>query len=225
MTSTNPDSPPPDSTPPPFEREGPETEWKERLPRAERIARTMSAFANGVGGQIWVGVRDDGTPVGVADPAETIGELRRIARDLVTPPPRIEVQAHVLERCQLIVAEVHAADSKPVLAPGRDGVPTAFLRDGSSTRKAPRAVVRVWERNRPTRSLESRERRVLREIAARVGEGAPGPTLAEVAHAARTGQRAARRAIVQLQIAGLVTERTAGRYGLTPEGHARARRR
>ena len=29
----------PGSEPPPFDVEGPESEWKERLPRAERIAR------------------------------------------------------------------------------------------------------------------------------------------------------------------------------------------
>jgi hypothetical protein len=185
----------------------------------------MSAFANGVGGRIWVGVRDDGMPIGVADPAETIGELRRIARELVVPPARVEVRAEALDSCQLVVAEVREAESRPVFAAGRDGAPTAFLRDGSSTRRAPRAIVRSWVRDSPARSLDSKERRVLREIAARQTEGTAGPNLAEVAHAARMGQRAARRAIVGLEASGLVTERTVGRYGLTPEGHARARRR
>ena len=128
----------PGGAPPPFEAEGPESEWKERLPRPERIARTMSAFANGVGGKIWVGVRDDGAVIGVADAAETAGELRRIASDLVAPSPALRVKTVRFARVALVVAEVGASEVRPVLAPGRDGRLAPFVRDGSSTR--PRAA-------------------------------------------------------------------------------------
>ncbi len=215
----------PGSEPPPFDVEGPESEWKERLPRAERIARTMSAFANGVGGKIWVGVRDDGAVVGVADAVETTGELRRIARDLVAPSPRLQVRAVRLAGVTLVVAEVGASEVRPVLAPGRDGKLGPFVRDGSSTRPAPRAIQRVWSRGASRVTLDARGRRLLREIRLRAQDGTAGPDLKELARASRVGQRAARRALVQLQAAGLVTERTAGHFGLTPEGHSRARRR
>ena len=83
----------------------------------------------------------------------------------------------------------------------------------------------VWSRGASRVSLDARERRLLREIRLRAEDGTAGPDLKELARASRVGQRAARRALVQLQAAGLVTERTAGRFGLTPEGHSRARRR
>lgn len=210
---------------PPFDPEGPESEWKERLPRAERIARTMSAFANGVGGRIWVGVRDDGTAIGVADAEETTAELRRIARDLVAPAPAVEVRTVRFDGMPLVVAEVRGSDVRPVLAPGRDGELAPFVRDGSSTRPAPRGIQRVWSRGAARVSLDARERRLLREIRSRAQDGAAGPELRELARVSRMGQRAARRALVRLQASGLVTERTAGHFGLTPEGHARARRR
>lgn len=215
----------PGGAPPPFEAEGPESEWKERLPRPERIARTMSAFANGVGGKIWVGVRDDGAVVGVADAAETTGELRRIASDLVAPSPALRVKTVRFARVALVVAEVGASEVRPVLAPGRDGRLAPFVRDGSSTRPAPRAIQRVWSRGASRVSLDARERRLLREIRLRAQDGTSGPDLKELARASRVGQRAARRALVQLQASGLVAERTAGHFGLTPEGHSRARRR
>ena len=45
--------------------EGPECEWKVILPRNSRIAHTICAFANGVGGTLWIGVADDGRVVGL----------------------------------------------------------------------------------------------------------------------------------------------------------------
>lgn len=212
---------------PPYDAEGPTSEWKERLPRSERIARTLSAFANGVGGSLWVGVRDDGVAVGVEATGEVVAELRRIAASLVTPPARVEVSVvpfreRLLVHCR--VAAVESAD-RPVLAPGRDGVATAYVRDGESTRRVDRATLRTWERGSARRSLDTRTRRVLRELAALLRGGHSGPTLGDLARAARMGQRAARRAVVELVGAGLVTDRGAGRYGLTPEGHERARRR
>lgn len=210
---------------PPFDVEGPESEWKERLPRPERIARTMSAFANGVGGKVWVGVRDDGAVIGVADAAETARELRRIGDALVAPSPKLEVRMVRYAGAELVVAEISPSEVRPVLAPGRDGTLAPFVRDGSSTRPAPRAIQKVWSRGAARVSLDARERRLLREIRTRAQDGTAGPDLKELARASRTGPRAARRALVQLQAAGLVTERTAGHFGLTPEGHARARRR
>lgn len=215
----------PPEAPRPFAVEGPDSEWKERLPRPERIARTISAFANGVGGKIWVGVRDDGAAVGVADVGETTAALRRIASELVAPSPSLQVRTVECDGAQLVVAEVPSSELRPVLAPGRDGELAPFVRDGSSTRPAPRAIQRVWSRGAARVTLDARERRILREIRLRAQDGTAGPDLKELARASRVGQRAARRAVVQLQAAGLITERTAGHFGLTPEGHTRARRR
>ncbi|MEM1451007.1 MAG: ATP-binding protein [Planctomycetota bacterium] len=212
---------------PPYDAEGPTSEWKERMPRSERIARTFSAFANGVGGSLWVGVRDDGATVGVEATGEVVAELRRIAESLVTPPVRVEVSVVPFRDRRLVHCRVAAAEGgdRPVLAPGRDGVATAYVRDGASTRRAGRATLRTWERGSVRRQLDTKTRRVLRELATLLRGGHSGPTLGDLARAARMGQRAARRAIVELVGAGLATERSEGRYGLTPEGHERARRR
>lgn len=215
----------PSEPPPPFDLEGPECEWKELLPRSERVARTFAAFANGVGGALWVGVRDDGRAVGVSRPDEVVLELERIASALVVPPLPLTVERHEHAGRTLLKARVGRAIGRPVLAPGRDGTLNAFHRDGASTRIAPRALVRSWERASPSRSLEPRARRVLREIGERSHHDGTGPNLAEVARLGRLGKRAARRMIVDLVQRGLVTERDGGRYGLTPEGHRRAHRR
>lgn len=208
---------------PPYDPEGPESEWKERLPRPERVARTFAAFANGVGGTLWVGVRDDGHAVGVARPAEVVGELRRIAQTLVVPPLPVTVERRAMGERVLVVARIPRSPTRPVLAPGRDGLLHAFHRDGASTRLAPRGLVRSWTDATPRRPLEPRGRRLLRELAQRNHHDGSGPTLPELARLLRTGRRAARRLVVDLVQRGFVTERPDGRYGLSPEGYRRAK--
>lgn len=210
------------TNPPPFEPEGPESEWKERLPRPNSVARTLAAFANGVGGRFWVGIRDDGQVVGVGpSDDEVIAELRRINADLIVPPVELQVERRRYLDRTLIEATVAPSVSRPVLAPGRDGVPTAFLRDDASTRRASRAIQKVWARESPKRTLDPKARRLLAELKGRARFDQAGPTLPELARLARLGQRAARRALVELQQAGLITDRGNGRYGLTPLGTRR----
>ena len=213
-----------ENKPPPFEPEGPETEWKERLPRPFAVARTLAAFANGVGGALWVGVRDDGRPVGVAPPpSATVDELRRIAQEHVVPPQELEVKEHRMGSITLLEARVPSSDDRPVMAPGRDGALTAFVRDGASTRRASRLVLKAWKRDAPKVTLDSRAKRVLKELKLRARFDAAGPTVGELARAASLGTRAAKRTLVILERAGLLTDRGGGRYGLTPEGHRRSK--
>ncbi len=207
---------------PPFDPEGPESEWKERLPRPNSVARTLAAFANGVGGRLWVGIRDDGRVLGVGpSDGEIIAELQRINADLLVPSVELHVERRQYLDRTLIEARVSASEARPVLAPGRDGIPTAFLRDDASTRKASRAIQRVWARDSPKLSLNPKAKRVLAELKGRARFDQAGPTLPELAKLARLGRRAARRAIVELQQAGLIADRGSGHYGLTPLGARR----
>lgn len=215
---------PTSAPPPPYDSEGPESEWKEILPRSQRVARTLSAFANGLGGRFWVGVRDDGLAVGVGRPEEVIEELGRIAKIHLVPPQEIHLRRHPMGDRVLVEARVTASKERPVLAPGRDGELFAFHRDGASTRRAPRALIRAWHSGGGRASIEPKERRLLRHIRDCARHFEPGPTVSELSRAVRMGQRAVRRILVDLMGRGLVTEREGRRYGLTPEGYRRASR-
>ena len=48
-----------------FEGEGVTLDFKKTITRHEKIAKTMVAFANNKGGQLLIGVADDGTITGV----------------------------------------------------------------------------------------------------------------------------------------------------------------
>lgn len=65
--------------------EGPSLEFKQRVPRPERIAKELIALANTDGGRILLGVGDDGTITGVDDAAEEEFVLRRAVATFCRP--------------------------------------------------------------------------------------------------------------------------------------------
>ena len=105
---------------PEIEAEGPTTEWKERLPALHKVARTLSAFANGGGGQLWVGVRDDGRLCGVPDP-EAVQSGVDEAANLVDPRPEIRLRTHATDRGNVIEVIVKPDGEGPAAVLEADG--------------------------------------------------------------------------------------------------------
>ena len=198
----------------PIQPEGPESEWKERPPSAFRLARTLAAFHNGVGGRLWIGVADDGVIVGLEDLEEAELAVEQAAR-LVTPRPGMDLFRH---RSQgLPILEVRVAAGEPPALVQRGGASVLYVRDGASTRPASAASTRRMTRGEARRiQLDRKEKRLLLELSRR------GPiALPELAKAARMGRRNTRRSLVKLLQAGLVHEDASDRFSLTPAGHRR----
>ena len=63
--------------------EGATVEYKEML--TPDVKKTIVAFANTEGGTLYVGVADDGTPIGVDDPGDVVLKLTNMARDSIRP--------------------------------------------------------------------------------------------------------------------------------------------
>ena len=61
-------------------------EFKRAIDNLESVAGELVAFANTEGGRLLVGVEDDGTVVGVSDPAQVVQTLTNICRDRCRPP-------------------------------------------------------------------------------------------------------------------------------------------
>jgi len=207
----------------PYEAEGPESEWKERLPRPERVAKTLVAFANGCGGSLWIGVRDSGEAVGVSDPRLVELALRIVAEELVRPLPELEFRRHVVRGHTLVELRVTKGGARPYGMLTAEGDLRVYVRDGSSTRPAASHTVRALARAQheepsPVASrLDPRALRLLRILAER-----REPTLSELARIARMGRRSARRLVVPLLRSGLVGENERHRLWLTPLGHRSA---
>jgi ATP-dependent DNA helicase RecG len=117
------------------EREGTTLEFKENL--SASFAREMVALANTIGGRILLGVRDDGSVVGVKDSNHLRARIQDIARNC-DPPVKVLVEPVG----EVLVVNVRASDAKPVQC--SDGF---FWRQGSVTQKLTRDEIRDFFRS------------------------------------------------------------------------------
>lgn len=142
--------------------EGKELEFKRGLPRDEKAARTLTAFANTRGGVLLVGVGDRGELLGAPHPARTAQRLREIATHGVEPPLRVEVELVKLAERTLVVCSVPVSPARPHSVLRAGGDPETVVRSGSSNRAAEGATLRALREQRTSkRSLTELERRVL----------------------------------------------------------------
>ena len=196
--------------------EGPELEWKERMPQHDRAAATLCAFANGNGGSLFIGVRNDGTVCGVVDAAAVCAQLRDRARSRIDPPLSLRLVRHADDLRIVVEARIAARPGEPAAVIGARGARRVYVREGSSSRPASPAEVKALRLRVPGGAPSAAQRRVL-ELLRRLG---PAP-LRAIAGALNVGMRTARRQLVDLVDHGFVLERDDRRFWLTPRGIAR----
>ena len=195
---------------------GPELEWKESLPLHDRAAATLCAFANGNGGSLFVGVRNDGSICGVDDPDVVAAQLREIARTRIDPALTIHAKSHVVGASIVVEARVRPRRGEACAVIGSRGARRVYVREGSSSRPASPVEIKALRAPMVAGAPSRDERRVL-ETLRRGG----AQSLREVADALNVGPRTARRLLVELVARGLVLEREDRRFWLTPLGVAR----
>ena len=128
--------------------EGRTLEFKNRVPRPERIAREVIALANTDGGKVLVGVDDDGTVLGVKDAQESFFALQTALENRILPPVDLGFEPVRISRTrEVLVVHVPASPDRPhVLRPDRrpDGTlpkQRAFVRVADqSVEASPEAV-------------------------------------------------------------------------------------
>ena len=132
--------------------EGQHLEFKNRVPRPERMAREVIALANADGGKVLVGVDDDGTVLGVKDAQESFFALERALEDRILPPVALEVESVRVSRTrEVLVVHVPASPERPhVLRPDRrpDGTlpkQRAFVRVADQAVEASREAVALMK--------------------------------------------------------------------------------
>lgn len=189
--------------------EGPRVEFKRELPRDERAARSLCAFANGRGGVLLVGVADQGFVTGVRDPARVVERLARIARDTIEPAVELEARTVRVAERDVVAARVRSSRSAPHAVRRADGEREVVVRVGASNRAADRATIAAVRARDGRPSLDAFEKRVVAWVRAR--EDVAGSTPAAFARANNVGLDRARRAFVRLETSGVLVAHGARR--------------
>jgi len=117
------------------EGEGSMLEYKEGF--SSSLARDLAAFANSSGGKILLGVRDNGTAVGIRDSNKLRAQIQDMARNC---DPPVKVLIEVVGKVMVIT--VRESESKPVQC--REGF---FWRQGATTQKLSRDEIRDFFRS------------------------------------------------------------------------------
>lgn len=99
-----------------------------KLEYSKTILKTVCAFANFHDGMIVIGVRDDGTIVGVDRVEELKLNIENAINDAIIPKPYYEFEVHSLEALKLLVVKVYKGDHSPYTYQNK-----AFMRRDTST--------------------------------------------------------------------------------------------
>ena len=100
------------------------------------ICKEIVAFANTRGGEIWIGVADDGTVVGVSDPDETMLRINNMVRDSIKPDVTMFVRYEVraLDGKQIVAVTVQKGTDRPYYLAAKGLKPGGvYVRNGTST--------------------------------------------------------------------------------------------
>ena len=190
--------------------EGRLLEFKNRVPRPERIAREVIALANTDGGKVLVGVDDDGTVLGVKDAHEEFFALREALTDRILPPIDLGFEPVRVSRTrEVLVVHVPASAERPhVLKPDRrpDGTlpkQRAFVRVADQSVEASKEAVALMRADgrgdAVTFTFGDAERRLLQYL-----ERHERITVREYARMNKLPPWKASKALVMLARAGIV---------------------
>jgi predicted HTH transcriptional regulator len=129
--------------------EGQHLEFKRKVPRPQRLAKEVIAFANGGGGHLLLGVDDDGSIVGVRDADEELYSLQEALNTHCDPPVSIALERVAISRRRdVIVVLVKSSDRKPHYVVHRGSAANrkvAYVRVKDKSVEASREAVRLMK--------------------------------------------------------------------------------
>ena len=121
-------------------------DFKCAISDARKIARSLSAFANHSGGQLLVGVKDNGVIAGVRN-EEDIYVIEQAARLYCRPAQELSFTAIAAgEGAVVIRAEIASSPVRPVQACDTDGRWKTFYRVADENILATPLMVKAWRR-------------------------------------------------------------------------------
>ena len=133
-------------------------EFKERLPKGDRLARTAISFANGAGGKIVFGVKDSPREIIGIDENRLFDLEERVNNsifDQCTPSIVPEAYLQSASGKTLLVVEIFPGSNKPYYLKSKGKHKRTYIRVGSVNRKASLEMIEELERQRRKISFDS----------------------------------------------------------------------
>jgi predicted HTH transcriptional regulator len=132
-------------------------EFKEKMPTALAIAKTICAFSNGTGGSIIIGIRDlDKALIGIdeLDISDVEEQVANITYEMLEPIPSFNTTIHNIEGKLLLKVEVYPGRLKPYHLKEKGEMKGTFVRIGSTNRKADPEIIEELRRQRMNISFD-----------------------------------------------------------------------
>jgi predicted HTH transcriptional regulator len=130
-----------------FEGEGVTLDFKKTITNCEKIARTMTSFANNKGGRLLIGVADDGTIKGVKSEDEERYMITKAAQLYAKPALEPIFEEIYVDDKLVLVVEIEKSDTKPHYALADDGKWWVYVRVKDKSVLASKIVVDVLKRS------------------------------------------------------------------------------
>ena len=125
------------------EGEHQQQDFKYRVSDAQKLAKSVSAFANTDGGRLLIGVRDDGHMSGVRDDEE-IYMMHQAAYRYCRPQASIKFDTYHVEGRTIVIATVPPSDKRPVCAVEDEGKQRAYIRIADENIVASPVHLAIW---------------------------------------------------------------------------------
>jgi predicted HTH transcriptional regulator len=130
-----------------FEGEGVSLDFKKTISSCEKIARTMSSYANNKGGRLLIGVADDGTIKGVKSEDEERYMITKAAHLFCKPALEPTFEEVYVDDKLVLVVTIDESNLKPHYALAEDGKWWVYVRVKDKSVLASKIVVDVLKRS------------------------------------------------------------------------------
>ena len=125
------------------EGEHQQQDFKYKVSDAQKLAKSVSAFANTDGGRLLIGVRDDGNMSGVRS-EEEIYMMHQAAYRYCRPEASIKFDTYHADGRTIVVATVPPSERRPIFAICEGDKQKAFIRIADENIVASPVLLAVW---------------------------------------------------------------------------------
>lgn len=184
--------------------EGTTLDFKKTITSNEKIAKSLVAFANNMGGQLLIGVADDGSIKGVKSEDEERYMITKSAHQFCKPAIEPEFEEVYVDDKLVLVVKIAASDTKPHYALDENKKWWVYYRVNDKSLLASKILVDVIKKgsnkNGHLITYTEQEKKLFEHL------GEKGRiTLKEFSKLTRSSYRQAQKVLVNLIISGVIT--------------------